>query len=632
MFGKKKHIQIENIHTLKDAIRAIKAYIYLEEWTKATSAINDIRNKEEEAFKELEYKIKDDFNELQKQKKIFEKNKKLISNLEKQAAIKKIKYDRRIETERFKIRFASIKKEIKKLTWLKQNSEALNLLTHFFEDNKKKTEVVTYYAREKNRILKNIKRNQKKDKKKVQDNAELEAIRLAGITLKNKQISREEKEEKKKLKKEQTLLYRIKASLNFKKNLKEKYEKKKLLDEIKILIEEESNAKEEIATKKLENIHKWLIKELEKKNMLGFDMYGKILGSDRISWDSFGFVETKNKYSFYIGDATGHWVRAGLIVSVLSKTFQEEAPKDDIINLTLTINNTLKENLQSKNFVTWLLFELDKNHKNAFNVSGMGHEPMLIYRHESQSVERVIAWWLAGWIRLIKNPEDIKPKTLELHDKDIVLTYSDWVLEAKWETWKIYWIEKLEEIFLNSAQANPDIKSIYQDIIEDLKLYRWWSSFEDDTTVFMFRRNHLKDIINAWSDEIETIKAKEWLSTKEVRRLAWKTKLELEEELKEIKKEKQTLQVIASLKWLYMTGEFLKLKEEATRYIKEGFIHKQINFYMKKAIDNEESYKIHQKNSRMENKYNVLLELMKKKDFNTVIQECNEIIAKDGNV
>ena len=34
----------------------------------------------------------------------------------------------------------------------------------------------------------------------------------------------------------------------------------------------------------------------------------------------------------------------------------------------------------------------------------------------------------------------------------------------------------------------------------------------------------------------------------------------------------------------------------------------------------------------MENKYNVLVELYKKKDFNTVIQECNEIIAKDGNI
>jgi hypothetical protein len=44
MFGKKKkHIQIENVHTLKDALRAIKAYIYIQEWSQAQSAIEDIR-------------------------------------------------------------------------------------------------------------------------------------------------------------------------------------------------------------------------------------------------------------------------------------------------------------------------------------------------------------------------------------------------------------------------------------------------------------------------------------------------------------------------------------------------------------------------------------------------------------
>lgn len=633
MFGiKTQHISAENVRTLKDALGAIKWYIYVQEWIKAESAIKHVIQKEQEAFEELEYKIKDDFHELQKQRKIYEKNKRIISKLEKDYEIKKIKYERKIEWERFKVRFNSIKKEIKKLWGLWKNNEALNLLTHFLEDNKQRTEVVTFYSKEKKKILRNIQKGQKKDKKKIQDNAELEAIKLAWLTLRDKKYKKQELDEKKNEKKKNSFRSLIVNKLDFHKWLKEKYAKKKLIDEVKILIEEESKAKQEIAEKKMENIHKWLVKELEKTTMLGFDLYGKILGSDKISWDSFGFVETKNKYNFYIWDATGHWVRAWLIVSILSKTFQEQAPKDDIINLTYTVNNTLKENLQSKNFVTGMFFELDKNYKNVFNVSWMGHEPLLIYRSRTKTIERVIAWGLAGGIRLIKKVEDIKPKTLELHDDDVVITYSDGILEAKWETGKIYGLEKLEQIFLTSAQANDDIKAIYYDIIEDLKLYRWWTSFEDDTTMLMFRRNPLKDIVSAESEEIEKLKAKENLSRKEVRRLEWKTKWELEEELLEIKKEKQILHIIALLKWLYMTGEFLKLKEEATRYVKEWFIHKDINFYLRKAIDNEELYRISQKNTKMENKFNVLSELMKKKDFNTVIQECNEIIAKDWNV
>lgn len=632
MFGRKKEVHIDQIKTFRDALKAIKTYVYIKEWDKAQAAIIDIQEKEKIAFEELSKEIQDDNRELQKQKKKYEKNTILIEKLKRKYEIEKIRYERSIDKERFKVRFNKIKQEIKKLTSQGKNNDALNLLTHFLEENTDRSDVVTYYAREKKKILKNIQKLQKKDKKKIQDNAELEAIKLAGITLKDKHQKSEERKKEKAERKKESFFYKIKHSISFHKKLKERYERKKLLDEVKILIEEESKAKEEIASKKLEHIHKWLIKELEKKNMIWFDMYGKILGSDKISGDSFGFVETKKKYSFYIGDATWHGVRAGLIVSILSKTFQEEAPKDDIINLTLSVNNTLKENLQSKNFVTWLFFELDKRYRNAFNVSGMWHEPILIYRHKEKKIERVIAWGLAGWIRLIKKPEDIKPKTIELHDNDIIITYSDWVLEAKGDGGKIYWIEKLEKVFLQSAQANTDIKEVYNDIIEDLKLYKWGTSFSDDTTVLIFRRNLEKDVLQWSSEELERIKAKEWLSNKEAKRLEWKTKSDIEAELINIKKEKQTENIIVLLKWLYYTGEFLKLKQEATRYIKEWYIHKKINFYLKKAIENEDIYKIKQKNTKMENKYNVLLELFKKKDFNTVIQECNEIIAKDWNI
>ncbi len=633
MFGrKKKQINTENIHTFAEAVKVIKSFIYIQEYEQAKSAIEDIKEKEKTAFYELEYKIKNDYRELQKQRKIYEKNMSIIAKLEKQYEMQKIKYDRKVEAERFKVRFNKIKQEIKKLKVQKNNSDALNLLNHFLEDNKQNSQVITYYAKEKKNILKNIQKNQKSDKQKIQDNAELEAIRLAGLTLKDKKDQDIEKQKIREEKRQNGFIYKLTEKLKFHKRLKEKYERKKLLDEVRILIEEESKAKQEIAEKKLENIHKGLIKEVEKSNMLWFDIYGKILWQDKISWDSIGFSETKNKYSFYIWDATGHGVRAGLIVSLLSKAFQEEAPKDDIINLTYIVNNTLKENLQSKNFVTWIFFELDKKYKSAFNVSWMWHEPLLIYRHKEKKIERVIAWGLAGWIRLIKKAEDIKPKTLEISDQDVVLTYSDGVLEAKDEANKIYGIERLEKTFLQSAQATGDIKAIYVDIIEDLKIYRWGSSFLDDTTVLMFRRNSEKDLLNAWSEEIEEIKAKEGLNSKQVKRLEGKTKEQLEEELKEIKKEKQTDIIINTLKSLYYTWEFLKLKQEATRYIKDWFIHKKINYYLKKAIDNEEAYKINQRNTKLENKYNVLLELFKKKDFNTVIQECNEIIAKDGNI
>ena len=54
------------------------------------------------------------------------------------------------------------------------------------------------------------------------------------------------------------------------------------------------------------------------------------------------------------------------------------------------------------------------------------------------------------------------------------------------------------------------------------------------------------------------------------------------------------------------------IKQEAIKYIKQGYIHKKINLYLKKAIDNETKYKVEQKNQKMSSKYLVLTELYKK--------------------
>jgi len=632
LFKRKKNIDLEKIKNFNDALKAIKAFIYLEEWDKWKEAIENLREIEKSAYDELVYKIRDNYREVAKNKKIYDKKVLQLDKLKNLLGLKERLYEQKVERERFKVRFNKIKQEITKLTQTWNNSDALNLLNHFFEENQNNNDVLNYHTKQKRAILKNIKKRQKLDQKKISTSREIEALKLAWQTIRDKRDTNQKEKERKMFLKNNRWYNRIINKLYIYKSLREKYRKKRILDEVKILIEWESKTKQEIASKKLEHIHKWLIKEVEKNNMIWYDLYGKILWSEAISWDSIWFSETKSKYNFYIWDATWHGIRAWLIASVLSKTYQEHVGKDNIVNLTYQINNTLKESLQSKNFVTWIFFEIDKEFKNIFNVTGMWHEPILIYRTKEQTVEKVVIGGLAWWIRVIKNKEDIIVKNIELNNGDIVLTYSDWVLESKSSSGKYYWLDNLQRIFLQSSQNNTDIKEIYKDIIEDLKLFTWGTSFSDDTTILIFRRNPLKDILTKDSEEINRLKAKEWLSDQDVKRLRWKTILEIDNELKEIKKEKQTKQVVDILKWLYFTWEFLKLKQEAIRYSKEWFIHKDINFYLKKAMENEEAYKIKQKNTKMENKYNVLVELYKRKDYDTIIKECNEIIFKDWNI
>jgi hypothetical protein len=96
------------------------------------------------------------------------------------------------------------------------------------------------------------------------------------------------------------------------------------------------------------------------------------------------------------------------------------------------------------------------------------------------------------------------------------------------------------------------------------------------------------DIIEDEDDVyLEKVKKSSQLNAKDIKKLKGKTKSEIEKELEKIKKLKETKNIIRNLETLYYTGEMLKLKQEAIRYIKLGYVDRKINFYLKKAIANE---------------------------------------------
>lgn len=629
---KKKEVNNESVKEFQEALKAINIYILLSEWKKARHAIFEVEDKEQDSLEKLLDNFRADRSpESEKVKsKLISDNTKKINELKvlKQKLEKlEQKYIERDEKERFKMRFKIIKDEISVLTWNKKNIQALNLLQKFLEENKEKTIVIKFFNYEKKYILKNIEREKKKSEKKIINNAKIEAMKLIWETIKlddnKKDIEDEEKT---------SFFSKIKEKFDFYSKLKEKRKRKKLLDEINMLIEEDSKVKNDIAEKKLENIHKWLIKEISNENMLWYELYWKILWADKISWDTFWLYDDDEKYVFFLWDATWHWIRAWFIITLLSRLFNMYVKSKNIAELSYEINNWLKQDLKSRNFITWVFFEIVKKQIWSINFVWMWHEPMLVYRTKKARAERIIPGWLAAWIRIIRDIKNVKINHIELENNDILLIYSDWIVENKNENWEFYWIDKLTQTFEKVSSYTKDINEIYSYILNDVKLFKHESSFTDDASILILKRNSQKDIQDNKSEYLKDLTMKEWLEKRDIKRLIWKNKLQIKKELESIKKEKETKRVIKNLESLYFTWEILRLKQEAKRYIWEWFIHKKINDYLKIAINKENQYKVEQKNNKMVNKYNILKQLEKKWDYNTVISEIEDIIAKDWNI
>jgi hypothetical protein len=396
------------------------------------------------------------------------------------------------------------------------------------------------------------------------------------------------------------------------------------------LLEEDDKMKKELAERRLENIHQWLVREINVGKMIGYNLYWKILWANKISWDAFGIEETKDKYIFFIWDATGHWIKAWFIITLLNKLFNINYAKP-FTELVFEINNQLKQSLESRNFITWVFFEIDKK-TNKVSYVWMWHEPMLVYRSKTKTIERVIPGGLAIWIQRIENKELVRVKELKMENGDILMCYSDWLIEAKNIDGEFYGLERLKEIFTIATKNETNINRIYDIVTKDVKLFRWWSSFDDDLTIILLEREEENDLVIKWDDYIKEIQVKQWLNERELREIEWKTRKEAWEKSEEIKKKKEIKRIITNLKNLYYTWEMLQLKEEASRYIKEWFIDKKINFYLKKAMENEAKYRIGLKEQKMQSKYKVLTTLYEKWDYETIINEIEDLISKDGNI
>ncbi len=633
MFGfwKKKEVDWSKIKNYKDALEAIHIFMLLSEWKKARNALEEIKLKEKESFDELLNKINQDdsiFAEKERLKIIWDyKNKEIhLAKVEQQLNKKEEAHNDIKQREQFKIRFKNIKSEIHNLVWKSRSDEALDLLQKFLEENKDNYRVIKFFNTEKKSLQKHIDKQRNIEEKKFKDNAKMQAMKLIWSS-----VNLETNEEKKQKEQQMSLFEKFKSHLNFYKNLKEKVRKKRLLDEINVLIEEDSKVKHDIAEKKLANIHKGLIKELSFPKMLWYDIYGKILWSDKISWDTFDIHESKDKYTFFLWDATGHWIRAWFIVTLLTRLFNKYVSAS-LEELTFQINNWLKQDLKNRNFITGIFFETKKENPENISYVWMWHEPILVYRDETKQVEKIIPWGLAAGIRLIDKKESIKVKNLNISPDDILLTYSDGLLEHKNSQWEFYGIERLIQSFEKITKVEKSIHKIYEYLINDVQLFQWGSHFKDDVSVMLLRRNTNKDMLDEKSQYLEKISVTEWLTKKQVKKLSGKTLPEVEKELEKIKKDKDTQRIIKVLENLYYTWEILKLKQESIRYIKQWYIHKKINHYLRKAIDNETKYKVEQKNQKMNSKYAVLNELYKKWDYQTVINEVEEIISKDGNI
>ncbi|EKE29357.1 MAG: hypothetical protein ACD_2C00185G0002 [uncultured bacterium (gcode 4)] len=380
-------------------------------------------------------------------------------------------------------------------------------------------------------------------------------------------------------------------------------------------------------------IHSWTEKDIWDFDTYGFDFFGKIIGKDKIIWDTFGHYKTMtNKVIFYFWDATGHWVQAGFTVAILSKIFFEFTKNyKQLQDLVFQSNNSLKEKIKWKSFITWIFFEWDYA-KGSLKMVWAWHPPLYVYRRKEWTSEKIIPGWLALWVRNIPNLASMKIKDIPLENGDVIFGYTDWIVETKNAEWVMYLLDRVEKSFTKHAKLFLSPKKIYEWVLADVNNFKWGLEFDDDVSFFIFTRNTNKDLI-ANKEELEQI-LKETNSKKSLKEIQIKkrTKEEIIEELKQEKHERELKVRLERLDRLAKIWEYHKLKQEVLMYYREGFIHDKMKFYLEKAIANEQKVMIMKMEEKLDRKYKTLIELYKKWEYEIVVKEAMDVIFKNWKI
>jgi len=620
----KKLAYTKDIKNFDMLIKKINSLISLKEFDKAEKWIKEVEVIEKNNFESLKNDMSISRRKIKKAEKKYNYRMQTFNKLLKKISyerIKKINYDRELDRKKILL---SVKNDLKSLESSLSFEKWVSLLEKKIDENKSDLLIVWEFNRLKNLFIKKSKN--KKYQLELNKNAKEEAEKLVWepisevIEIENENITFFNELKKNIL----DFINKIKLFLN-----KSAYNK--VVSDLNALMSETSYVDKKQLLVKSSMFHQWLNKILDWVDINWYDFYWKILWADKITWDTFSFKEKHDRYWFSFWDATGHWVKAWFIVSLFTKNFLNFI--DDYDNLkyfVMFLNNKLKEGLKSGTFITGIFFEIEKNNTNKLNLIWMGHEPIYVYKFKEKEVYEERIWWLAWWMVSIKDVDKLKQVSLDMEDRDIVLSFTDWISEAKNSKWEMYTMERLKSTFNDAVKVTLELPEIYNYIFNDLKTFTWKSNFDDDVTLILLKKSSKKDILS--ENEIWNMIKDIWLPMWVKVQLKWKSREEINEKIIEIKKQRELKSILVQLDTLYKTWELLKLKEESIRFIKLWYIHKKINFYLKKALDWEFQYKIRKKNEKLMSKYKLLEWLYDRWDYKVVLKEASDVILKNWNI
>ncbi|UCF64474.1 MAG: PAS domain S-box protein [bacterium] len=188
--------------------------------------------------------------------------------------------------------------------------------------------------------------------------------------------------------------------------------------------------------------------------------------------------ETKN-LTLVIGDATGHGLEAGMLVTATKSLFLKLAEEADIVSLMQNMNEALKK-LKLKKL--YMAFQVVRIHAYTLEVSTAGMPPLFIYNKQKNTIDEILlkALPLGGFSGVI-----YEKKTYSLSPGDVVLLFSDGFPERFNERGEMLGYQRVKAVLQETAHTSP--AEIIEHLIQEGEAWAGEQAQHDDETFVVLK-------------------------------------------------------------------------------------------------------------------------------------------------
>ncbi len=213
------------------------------------------------------------------------------------------------------------------------------------------------------------------------------------------------------------------------------------------------------------------------------DVYATMKPARMVGGDFYDFRQfSKNKFAVLVGDVSGKGLPASLFMTISRTTIRAYLnPKKPPSNILKSANNVLVEDSRYGMFITAFFAFCDLS-KNQISYSNAGHGYQFLYKASKGSFEELKT---RGKPLGVKKGVDYSTKTSKFSKGDILVLFTDGVVEAINEDKEEYGEERLREVVRENSHRSA--RDIVEAVMEDVKKFTGTADQSDDITVVVVK-------------------------------------------------------------------------------------------------------------------------------------------------